>query len=193
MIRSSSHTQGGWCFHWFCSQFWGSDIQCYPCCCDPRAMVACCLLCQLGREKSQPASAGNEPLGLPQACLDQDATKQVYFSLRRPLVSHRVWSNLVCLESCQTVCGANQRAVLHFLSCISEIAFSKHTNIAFVSVTDTVLPTPLNTPGVVSVIFFFFLLELPATSVTKQKPKRKSAFTCQLPCANDLPLSITFH
>lgn len=39
----------------------------------------------------------------------------------------------------------------------------------------------------------FFLLELPATSVTKQKPKRKSAFTCQLPCAYDLPLSITFH
>lgn len=78
---------------------------------------------------------------------------------------------------------------------MSTVALSKHTNIAFVPVTDTVLPTALNTPGVVSVIFFFFLilLELPATSVTKQKPKRKSAFTCQLPCAYDLPFSITFH
>jgi len=74
---------------------------------------------------------------------------------------------------------------------MSAIALSKQTNIAFVSVTDTILPTPLSTLDAVSVIIF--LLELPATSVPKQKPKRKSAFTCQLLWSNDLPFSITFH
>lgn len=118
------------------------------------------------------------------------------FPLRRPLISKRVWSSLVHFETRQAVCGSNQRSVLHFLSCMSTVALSKHTNIAFVSVTDTVLPTPLNAPGVVSVIFLFYWNFLPHLLLNRNpKGNQLSPVNCCVHMTSPFPsLSISvFH
>lgn len=143
--------------------------------------------CCTGRRPSQPpwpvepqSSAGATSAEMPQSKFTFHLG-----DLLHPKGSYPIF------ETCQTVCGSSRRVILHFLSCMSAIALSKQTNIAFVSVTDTILPTPLCTLGAISVIIF--LLELPATSVPEQKPEKKLAFSCQLLCANDFPFSITFH
>lgn len=79
---------------------------------------------------------------------------------------------------------------------MSTVALSKHTNIAFVSVTDTVLPTPLNSPGVVSVIFLFYWNFLPHLLLNRNaKGNQLSPVNCHVHMTSPFPsLSITvFH
>lgn len=79
---------------------------------------------------------------------------------------------------------------------MSTVALSKHTNIAFVSVTDTVLPTPLNAPGVVSVIFLFYWNFLPHLLLNRNpKGNQLSPVNCHVRMSFPFPsLSISvFH
>lgn len=57
--------------------------------------------CQLlHREKTQPTSKASGASKLSWSHLSWDATKQVHFSLRRPLASKRLWSNLWDMSNC---------------------------------------------------------------------------------------------